>query len=134
MGESITPQPNKGIEISSPTPSPPAAESLYGIIRRHGRERLLVRPLYWTNRHLELLQISFDEPTLAPETERLDYYSKRQSRFVGKRVMRSYLQRFDLLEYREKCIRALFCGFDSPFISDSFVTLPLSILTEISNQ
>lgn len=48
--------------------------------------------------------------------------------------MSGYLQRFHLLECREECICALFCGFDSPFISDSFVTLPLSISTELSNQ
>lgn len=48
--------------------------------------------------------------------------------------MKSYLQRFDLLEYREKYIRALFYGWDSPFTSDSFVALSLSIFTEISNQ
>lgn len=90
MGESITPQPKKGIGIPSSTPSTPANSSLYGIIRRHCRERLIVRPLLWINLHLELLQITFDEPTLAPKTNRLDYYSKRRSQFVGKRVMRSY--------------------------------------------
>lgn len=125
MGESVTSQPTKGVGISSETPSPPAAASIYGIVRRHCRERLLVPPLLWTNRHLELLQMSFDEPTLAPETERLDYYSKRWSKPVGKRVLKSYLKRFDLLEYREKYIQALFYGWESPFTPDTFVALSL---------
>ncbi|KAF3067751.1 hypothetical protein CFAM422_008331 [Trichoderma lentiforme] len=46
--------------------SPPDALSLYGIARRYCRERILVDPLHWTNRQLELLQISFSEPSLAP--------------------------------------------------------------------
>lgn len=134
MGESITSQPNKGIRIPSSTPFTPAASSLYGIIRRHCRERLLVCPLLWTNLHLELLQISFDEPTLAPKTNRLDYYSKRSIKYPGMRVVRGYLQRFHLLECREECIRALFYGFDSPFKSDSSVTLSLWNFGELSNQ
>lgn len=126
MGESVTSQPTKGVGISSETPSPPAAASIYGIVRRHCRERLLVPPLLWTNRHLELLQMSFDEPTLAPETERLDYYSKRWSKPVGKRVLKSYLKRFDLLEYREKYIQALFYGWESPFTPDT-ASLPIGL-------
>ncbi|KAL7926468.1 hypothetical protein ACQKWADRAFT_140662 [Trichoderma austrokoningii] len=116
MGESNT---SDGLRSSSSTPSSPDASSLYGIIRRHCRETLLVKPLFWTNRHLELLRISFDEPCLAPKTDRLDHYAKRSPRYVGKRVMRSYLEQFHLLEYREKCIRAMFCGSDSPFLSNT---------------
>ncbi|KAL6901328.1 hypothetical protein GGI43DRAFT_383658 [Trichoderma evansii] len=123
MDESNTPQPTKGLGSPSSTPSTPASSSLYGIVRRHCRERLLVRPIFWTNRHLELLQISFDEPSPAPETDKLDYYSKRSCKLPGKGVMRDYLRRFHLLECREEYIHALFCGFDSPFTSDRLHTV-----------
>ena len=35
-------------------------------LRLHNRERLVVRPLYWTRRHLELLGCSFGEPQPGP--------------------------------------------------------------------
>lgn len=39
----------------------PRPASLRDIIRQHPRERLLVQPLEWTARHLELLHCSFEE-------------------------------------------------------------------------
>ncbi|KJZ70344.1 hypothetical protein HIM_10273 [Hirsutella minnesotensis 3608] len=49
-------------------PSPPAAVplSVSQLVRAHSRERLLVRPTSWTQRHLELLGCSFSGPSLAP--------------------------------------------------------------------
>lgn len=62
---------------SLPPPwSPPDALSIFGIARRYCRERILVRPLRWASRHLELLRISFGEPSLAPSTSLSDHYSK----------------------------------------------------------
>ncbi|KAM0260890.1 hypothetical protein ACHAQJ_002509 [Trichoderma viride] len=45
--------------------SPPAPLSLNGITRRYCREELIVSPIRWTGRHVELLQFSFTE--LIPE-------------------------------------------------------------------
>ncbi|KAK5994818.1 hypothetical protein PT974_03202 [Cladobotryum mycophilum] len=40
--------------------------SISQLVRRHCRERLIVDPLHWTNRHLELLQCLFEAPSPAP--------------------------------------------------------------------
>ncbi|KAL7938260.1 hypothetical protein V8C35DRAFT_291416 [Trichoderma chlorosporum] len=45
--------------------APVAKTSLYGIIRQHCREELIINPVRWTARHLELLQCSFEQ--LLPE-------------------------------------------------------------------
>src|SRR6266566_8644736 len=42
--------------------------SLYHLARLNCRERLLVDPLRWTGRHLELLQCSFKDPSPASPT------------------------------------------------------------------
>lgn len=39
----------------------PRPASIRDLIRQHPRERLLVQPLEWTARHLELLHCSFEE-------------------------------------------------------------------------
>ncbi|PGH30946.1 hypothetical protein GX50_06303 [[Emmonsia] crescens] len=44
----------------------PAALSIYQLARLNCRERLLVDPLQWTSRHVELLQCFFEKPSLAP--------------------------------------------------------------------
>ena len=76
--------------LPSPSASPPTSGlsdaaalrplSLNQILRLHPRERLLVPPLQWTSRHLELLQCSFDPPSPAP-FEQADHkfpYSERR--------------------------------------------------------
>ncbi|EEP81834.1 predicted protein [Uncinocarpus reesii 1704] len=45
---------------------PPAALSIYQLARLHCRERLIVYPLLWTDRHVGLLQCSFEHPSIAP--------------------------------------------------------------------
>ena len=45
-----------------------SAASLNDLFRLNCRERLYVEPLHWTDRHLELLQCSFDDQPLAPWT------------------------------------------------------------------
>lgn len=47
--------------------------SIYQLAFMHCRERLLVPPLYWTNRQLELLQCSFGDPSPAPTTTSSDF-------------------------------------------------------------
>ncbi|KAM0255048.1 hypothetical protein ACHAQJ_006197 [Trichoderma viride] len=50
-------------------PSPPKAPlSLYDIARRYCREGIIVQPLNWTGRHLELLQCSFGKLSYALPT------------------------------------------------------------------
>ncbi|KAH8797819.1 hypothetical protein F5884DRAFT_687643 [Xylogone sp. PMI_703] len=47
-------------------PSPPlAALSIYQLAQLNCREQLLIDPLYWTNRHISLLQCYFENPSLA---------------------------------------------------------------------
>ncbi|KKZ61920.1 hypothetical protein EMCG_00482 [[Emmonsia] crescens] len=50
-------------------PEPPPDESKLSIshlARLYCRERLLVEPFLWTSRHVELLQFTFEPPTIAP--------------------------------------------------------------------
>lgn len=62
----------EGTASASPAPSA-AALSVNQLTRLHCRERLLVAPLFWTSRHLELLQCSFGDPSPAPPTARSDF-------------------------------------------------------------
>lgn len=48
------------------------SSEIYNIIRQHPRERLLVQPLEWTHRHLELLQCSFEEDVVDPMCQQED--------------------------------------------------------------
>ncbi|ODA84399.1 hypothetical protein RJ55_02924 [Drechmeria coniospora] len=77
--------------FSSAAPSVPAESSLpvgsaaiaplsiAQILRLHCRERLLVRPSLWTDRHLELLQCSFSGPSPAPCTPTPVLFEKQDS-------------------------------------------------------
>ncbi|KAM4060565.1 hypothetical protein HRG_014276 [Hirsutella rhossiliensis] len=58
------------MERTSPSPSfdPSAPLSILQLTRRHCRERLLVPPIRWTDRHLELLRCSFGDPSFASST------------------------------------------------------------------
>ncbi|OJD27903.1 hypothetical protein ACJ73_00696 [Blastomyces percursus] len=61
----------------SPSPSlPPAALSIYELARLNCRERLLVPPIQWAGRHVELLQFSFEEPCPAPDQKSLAFLSQ----------------------------------------------------------
>ncbi|KAL7958819.1 hypothetical protein V8C34DRAFT_313821 [Trichoderma compactum] len=60
---------------SQPSQSGPPLEtlSIKQLLRLHPRDRLLVRPLEWTGRHLEVLQCSFeDSRPPSPSQEHLD--------------------------------------------------------------
>lgn len=92
--------------LSPPSPKAPISEtalSIYQRIRLHCRERLIVHPLEWTDRHLELLQCSFERPSRAPT---LPYSEKLARRLQGKSGV-GYVKRlsendngceFDLIE------------------------------------
>ena len=58
---------------SSPPFLSPAALSVFELARINCRERLLVPPIQWTGRHVELLQCSFEEPGPAPQSENSDF-------------------------------------------------------------
>ncbi|POR34386.1 Uncharacterized protein TPAR_05408 [Tolypocladium paradoxum] len=67
---------------SPPLPPPPPPLLLS---RLHCRERLLVNPVYWTNRQLELLQCSFNDPSPAPPTTQSNFTGERNGRwFIGR--------------------------------------------------
>ncbi|PNY27615.1 Uncharacterized protein TCAP_02464 [Tolypocladium capitatum] len=87
-----------------------ASVSIYETARRHCRERILVQPLQWTSRHLELLQCSFTDPRPAPPTA--------QSNFTGDRDGRKYMRHFFVCTYkyvgRECSIRALLASPECP--------------------
>ncbi|KAL7940977.1 hypothetical protein V8C42DRAFT_336089 [Trichoderma barbatum] len=88
-------------------------QSLYGIVRRHCRERLLVEPLRWTKRHLEVLRCSFSE-SFAPAPELLlnTVYTcdgtKHLKRFFG--FMPGFAR-------RETSVRQLIASRDCPLTS-----------------
>lgn len=127
MDESNTPQPTEGPRPPPSVPSIPAASSVYGIVRRHCRERIVVPPLQWTDRQLELLRISFDDFSPAPKIDRTDNYSGLGIDTFERRDMKYHLRRFHLFKSREEYFCNMFYGRDSPFRSDWFASSPLSI-------
>jgi hypothetical protein len=134
MSESIAPQPSESFPSISSASSIPDAASLYGITRRHGRESILVPPLLWTNRHLELLQISFDDPSPAPTINRTDCYRRRdvtafEQKIIAleKKRMKYHLRRFHLFKSRQEYFCNMLCGRGSPFTTDWFAFFPFSI-------
>lgn len=102
-------------------PSIPDDSSIYGIARRYNRERILVKPLHWTNRQLELLRISFDEPSPVPKIDRTDSYIGRGFDDVEKRHMKYHLRRFHLFESRKLYFGYLLFGLNSPFSQHPFL-------------
>jgi hypothetical protein len=74
--------------------------SINQLARAHCREKIIVAPLYWTNRHLELLQCSFAKPERAPPTTRSEFRDERNgSRFIAKMLKHwSSIGRDDAIE------------------------------------
>jgi hypothetical protein len=101
-----------------PDSSPPQPLSLSQILRLHPRERLLVHPLQWTARHLELLQCSFDAPAPA-DGRRLRHeppHGERRAAKLAYRMTSTYGSGF-----RERDIRDLLAHQDGPLKSIKFV-------------
>jgi hypothetical protein len=68
---------------SLPSPSDSVSSrplSLHQILTLYSRERLLVHPLRWTSRHLELLQCSFGQPTRKATRHEPPYKCAKQAR------------------------------------------------------
>ncbi|KAH7309112.1 hypothetical protein B0I35DRAFT_441465 [Stachybotrys elegans] len=76
-----------------PSKEPPslASMSINQITRIYCRERLIVNPLYWTSRQLELLQCSFTDPVPAPIPTRFEFTGER----AGKRAIATMRYRWD---------------------------------------
>ncbi|RFU27631.1 hypothetical protein B7463_g8717, partial [Scytalidium lignicola] len=99
---------------SSPSPQPSsslAALSIYQVARLYCRERLIVNPLQWTSRHVELLQCFFEEPSLAKQPNFVDGHIGKQdgSHFVKEFGSPSTKAR------RQQGIRGILAGSECPF-------------------
>ncbi|KAL7947729.1 hypothetical protein V8C42DRAFT_363295 [Trichoderma barbatum] len=114
-----SPSPTSSSYHSSSSPSPPStsksaapaisALSLYGIARQHCREEIIITPLRWTGRHLELLKCSFEKPLpepLTPATYAIteaDYSDERS----GTRNLEEFFRYYYKAPFREQGIRLL---------------------------
>ncbi|RDA86307.1 hypothetical protein CP532_5668 [Ophiocordyceps camponoti-leonardi (nom. inval.)] len=85
--------------------------SIKQLTLRHCRERLLVKPLFWTNRHLELLQCSFSEIHPAPPLNSTVYTGERRG---GQFVTRLWKRR-QLLD-REYSVVNILAHSDCPLV------------------
>ncbi|OTA08493.1 hypothetical protein A9Z42_0001940 [Trichoderma parareesei] len=102
-----------------------AALSLYGIARRHCREEILVTPLRWTGRHLELLQCSFGKPLAEPTTAAThsmteEDYSEERS---GTLHLEDFFRYYYKAQFREQGIRLLLTRDGSPLVAYDAVRL-----------
>lgn len=61
--------------------------SIYELARRYSREEILVEPLKWTGRHLQLLEFSFTEPCAANPKPHSSYSNQSS----GMEYIASYL-------------------------------------------
>ncbi|KAL7791939.1 hypothetical protein V8C37DRAFT_140108 [Trichoderma ceciliae] len=120
---------NTDSKSSSPTESGsrPAALSLYGIARRYCREEILVSPLRWTGRHLELLQCSFSGPLPEPVTAaatsvtEADYSDER----TGTPYLHDFFNYYYKAPFREQGIRFLLTTDQCPLIAICSIDLYL---------
>lgn len=115
------------VATMKPEPAPPSHSdlgssfpglSINQLARMHCRERLLVSPLYWTNRQLELLQCSFSEPCPASPINSFMFTDERN----GALFVRGLLKRHDQMVERESDIRAILASSDCLFINASVPT------------
>lgn len=68
-----------------------AALSIYHIVKLHCRERLVVHPILWTERQVELLQFCFEKSSMAPPTDPPDFDTGSSgSGYVQKMFDRGY--------------------------------------------
>ncbi|PFH57863.1 hypothetical protein XA68_14457 [Ophiocordyceps unilateralis] len=87
------------MESASPPSDSRPTLSINQLARIYPRERLLVKPLFWTKRQLELLQVSFDQPRPAPPITRFAFTGEKS----GEKVARSLLT-MSLLTDRELAV------------------------------
>lgn len=95
-------------------PSPPLETlSIKQLVRLHPRDKLLVRPLEWTGRHLEVLQCSFeDSPPPSPSQEHLDEIDRipaKESMYAMKKMATG-----GVWQRREASIRYIVGSDDCP--------------------
>ncbi|KAK5998274.1 hypothetical protein PT974_00648 [Cladobotryum mycophilum] len=100
-----------------------AGLSIYQIARRNCRERLLVQPLHWTKRHLDLLQCSFEEPSQAElPVWRSDFTGDRN----GAKHIKRLLYYFIKYSHRENDMAGVLADSDCPFDSRKNLRLYLN--------
>lgn len=80
--------------------------SINQLIRVFPRERLIVAPLSWTSRHLEVLQCSFEIPAPAPPTT--------QANFTGEEAGLIHICRLLFTWYTLRSDRAMLGFIASP--------------------
>lgn len=77
--------------------------SIWQIARLHPRERILVAPITWTSRHLELLGCSFQDAVAAPPNTELDLPVGNDGYPYVKEYLRSWIK----YTYRQSNIQRL---------------------------
>lgn len=107
---------------------PQIALSLYGIARRHCREEIIISPLRWTGRHLELLQCSFSKPLPEPVTAAANSvteadYSKERS---GTPHLHEFFHYYYKALFREQGIRLLLTTDGCPLTALFVIPFSLS--------
>lgn len=97
--------------------------SINQLAQRHCRERLLVPPLYWTERQLELLRCSFDDAVPASPIASYHFTGERNgAKFIGLLVKRT--EAF----FREQGIVGLIASDECPLLPQSVQSIPLPSL------
>ncbi|KAM4056870.1 hypothetical protein HRG_003733 [Hirsutella rhossiliensis] len=119
---------------SPPCSAPTAPLSVSQLVRLHRRERLLVRPIHWTDRHLELLGCSFGDPSRAPPKTTPVLFGRRGSGYLRY----AFKHREWRVQFRETALLDVLATA-GPFadrFGASFLTLPslLRLTNDIDRQ
>ncbi|KAL6692146.1 hypothetical protein J3F84DRAFT_384340 [Trichoderma pleuroticola] len=72
------------------SPASPDTLSIRRIARRYAGEQILVSPISWTSRHLELLGVSFQEPIPAPSNTNLEFPQGHDGSLYVKEYLRAW--------------------------------------------
>lgn len=98
---------------AAPTPSS-ATLSIRQIARLYAREQILISPITWTSRHVELLRCSFKDPVLLSPDTKLDFHPLKND---GHPFVRGYLRSWMKYTYRQKNIQRLLTAPECPLRS-----------------
>ncbi|KAH8811298.1 hypothetical protein F5884DRAFT_819611 [Xylogone sp. PMI_703] len=96
-------------------PSSLANLSIYQLARLHCRERLLVDPLEWTDRHISLLQCSFENPTSGLSKVPREANDTESNGETGSGYVRSLFSR-DSYGWRNRMMRNILASPECPFV------------------
>lgn len=95
--------------------------SIYQLLRIHCRERLIVHPLLWTNRQLELLQCSFGEFSVAPPSVSRSVFAGELS---GREHIGDLLRWMSQMPVREGAIENIIAQDDCPLVARFVYAFP----------